>query len=160
MHLEAGMAVECVTWLKAPGRPQRTRTTTTPHEMEKILHELELLSLQGDSSETQCSPALHTYNHPKDTRTRKWTSNVGIWMATCLTNSLMAALQSLHWSFTIPTCLPFSTNPTPSYQSYFSSRSFSLVHSHNFVPDNFFIHVRQWAWSKSRIIIWYLPPQC
>lgn len=37
-----------------------------PHEVEKTLHELELLSLQGDSSETQCSPALPTYHHPKD----------------------------------------------------------------------------------------------
>lgn len=64
MHLEAGMAAGYGTWLQAPGRSQRTRMMTTPHEGEKILHELELLSLQGDSSETQCSPALHT--NPKD----------------------------------------------------------------------------------------------
>lgn len=61
MHLEAGMAAGCVTWLQAPGRSQIIRTTTAPHEVEKKLHELELLSLQGDSNET-----LHTYNHAKD----------------------------------------------------------------------------------------------
>lgn len=65
MHLEAGMAAECVTWLQAPGRSQRTRTTTAQHEVEKKLHELELLSLQGDRSKTQCSPALHTYKAPQ-----------------------------------------------------------------------------------------------
>lgn len=66
MHLEAGMAAERVTWLQAPGRCQRTRMTKPPREVDKPLHELELLSLQGDSSETRCSPALHTYHHPKD----------------------------------------------------------------------------------------------